>query len=270
MSSKQYAIFRRYFYSLLTFRGRKFSQNCQFCFKDATCKRQSLMNQFCQVSQRILIQSPRKWKCIHRFVNENTSAQTSAKAELWNLWFCFQELINAPDNISKSKVVMDFCRSRASDAQPHEEWVILINSIYSSVLPHILLFVSLFVRSSGPLFLRSFAPSLSRFLRFFVSSFLRSLVPSFLRFFAASSLSCYSVSSFLRFFAPLFLRFFVSSFLRFIALSFLRFFVLSFLRFLIPSLLPFVSSSFVCFLTYSSFRTNFWVFFISMIFKKTK
>jgi len=32
--------------------------------------------------------------------------------------FC-HELINAPDNISKSKVVMDFCRSRASDVHSH-------------------------------------------------------------------------------------------------------------------------------------------------------
>ena len=37
---------------LLTFLGRKFRENCQFCFKDATCKRQSLMNQFCHVSQK--------------------------------------------------------------------------------------------------------------------------------------------------------------------------------------------------------------------------
>lgn len=32
--------------------------------------------------------------------------------------FDFQELINAPDNISKCKAVMDFCRSRPSDVLP--------------------------------------------------------------------------------------------------------------------------------------------------------
>ncbi|XP_020603739.1 SH3 and PX domain-containing protein 2A-like [Orbicella faveolata] len=64
---------------ILALKGRKFSENCQFCFRDGTCKRQKFMNQFCH------------------------------------------ELINAPDNISKSQVVMDFCRSRASDVHPHGE-----------------------------------------------------------------------------------------------------------------------------------------------------
>lgn len=60
-------------------KGRKFTENCQFCFKDGTCKRQKFMNQFCH------------------------------------------ELVNAPDHISRSKVVMDFCRSRPSDVLPHGE-----------------------------------------------------------------------------------------------------------------------------------------------------
>lgn len=60
-------------------KGRKFTENCQFCFKDGTCKRQKFMNQFCH------------------------------------------ELVNAPDHISTSKVVMDFCRSRPSDVLPHGE-----------------------------------------------------------------------------------------------------------------------------------------------------
>lgn len=36
--------------SFLCFAGRKFTENCQFCFKDGTCKRQKFMNQFCHVS----------------------------------------------------------------------------------------------------------------------------------------------------------------------------------------------------------------------------
>ena len=66
-------------YSFLTYLGRKFSENCQFCFKDATCKRQSLMNQFCHVSQKEFFNPVTEKKCIHRFVNENTSTETSKR-----------------------------------------------------------------------------------------------------------------------------------------------------------------------------------------------
>lgn len=58
-------------------KGKKFSENCRFCFKDGTCKRRQFMNQFCH------------------------------------------ELINAPDNISKSNAVMTFCKTRSSDLLPH-------------------------------------------------------------------------------------------------------------------------------------------------------
>jgi len=34
------------------FLGRKFNENCQFCLRDGTCKRQKFMNQFCHVSQK--------------------------------------------------------------------------------------------------------------------------------------------------------------------------------------------------------------------------
>ena len=132
------------------------------------------MNQFCHVSQKEFFNPVTEKKCIHRFVNENTSAETSAKAELWNLWFCFQELINAPDNISKSQVVLDFCRSRASDVHPYGEWVILILTL-------------LFLGPSAPPFVCSSARSFVLPVhRSHFPSFHHSLVPSFLRSFAPS------------------------------------------------------------------------------------
>lgn len=36
---------------LLLISGKKFTENCRFCFKDGTCKRRQFMNQFCHVSQ---------------------------------------------------------------------------------------------------------------------------------------------------------------------------------------------------------------------------
>ena len=123
-------------------------------------------------------------------MNENNSAGTSAKAKLWNLWFCFQELINAPDNISKSQVVLDFCRSRANDVHRYGEWVILIftllflgPSALSFVCSPTHCFVLLFHRPQVPSFQHSFVPS-----------FLRSFVPSLLPF-VPSSFVCFLTHS---------------------------------------------------------------------------
>ena len=45
-----YTLFKNKCFFFLSLLGRKFTENCQFCFKDGTCKRRQFLGQFFHVS----------------------------------------------------------------------------------------------------------------------------------------------------------------------------------------------------------------------------
>ena len=107
-----------------SFSGRKFSENCQFCFKDGTCKRRQSLNNYFHVSIET------RWYQIIKLLRSTLSLgyngefYKSSGLYCWlilGIFFCviYKDLINAPDDISNCKAILLFCRVRLSDLRPH-------------------------------------------------------------------------------------------------------------------------------------------------------
>ena len=107
-----------------SFSGRKFSENCQFCFKDGTCKRRQSLNNYFHVSIET------RWYQIIKLLRSTLSLSyngefyKSSGLYCWlilGIFFCviYKDLINAPDDISNCNAILLFCRVRLSDLRPH-------------------------------------------------------------------------------------------------------------------------------------------------------